>query len=40
MIYGPVYVGDLQEDLDEAEKIFQKDHAKRRAYGLRPPARN
>lgn len=29
MIYGPVYVGDLQNDLDEVEKIFQKDHSKR-----------
>lgn len=29
MIYGPVYVGDLQKDLDEVEKILNKDHSKR-----------
>jgi hypothetical protein len=36
MIYGPVYVGDLQKDLDEAEKIFKKDHGTRWKAGKEP----
>jgi hypothetical protein len=36
MIYGPVYVGDLGHDMDEVQKILDKDHAKRWAYGRAP----
>jgi hypothetical protein len=36
MIYGPVYVGDLQRDLDEVEKIFAKDHGRRWRKGKEP----
>jgi hypothetical protein len=36
MIYGPVYVNDLQKDLDEVEKILKKDHGLRWAQGKAP----
>ena len=36
MIYGPVYVGDLQQDLDEVEQIFAKDHGRRWRKGKEP----
>jgi hypothetical protein len=36
MIYGPVYVGDLQTDLDEVDKILKKDHSQRWNKGKAP----
>jgi hypothetical protein len=36
MIYGPVYVGDLQKDLDEVEQVFAKDHGRRWRKGKEP----
>jgi len=36
MIYGPVYVGDLQKDLDAVEAIFAKDHGTRWRKGKEP----
>ena len=36
MIYGPIYVSDLQHDFDQAEVIFQKDHGVRWLPGHAP----
>ncbi|MCL2640122.1 MAG: hypothetical protein FWD53_04690 [Phycisphaerales bacterium] len=36
MIYGPIYVSDLEKDLNEVEAIFQKDHAIRWKHGKEP----
>ncbi len=36
MIYGPVYVGDLQKDLDQVEAILNLDHGKRWLPGKAP----
>lgn len=36
MIYGPIYVNDLQKDLDEVEKIIAMDHGRRWAAGKAP----
>ncbi|MCL2646633.1 MAG: hypothetical protein FWD61_06455 [Phycisphaerales bacterium] len=36
MIYGPIYVSDLEKDLDQVEVIFQKDHAIRWKPGHAP----
>ena len=29
MIYGPIYVSDLENDLDQVEQILRKDHSQR-----------
>jgi hypothetical protein len=36
MIYGPIYVGNLQKDLDAVEVILAKDHSKRWKPGKAP----
>src|SRR3954469_14759858 len=36
MIYGPVYVGDLQKDLDAIEAVINRDHSLRWAPGKAP----
>lgn len=36
MIYGPIYVSDLDHDLDQVEEIFRKDHSVRWKAGHAP----
>jgi hypothetical protein len=36
MIYGPVYVNDLENDLTAVEQILKKDHGRRWDYGKAP----
>jgi phosphoenolpyruvate carboxykinase (diphosphate) len=36
MIYGPIYVGNLERDLDQVEVILKKDHAVRWKTGKEP----
>jgi hypothetical protein len=36
MIYGPIYVGDLEKDLDQVEAIFARDHGTRWKPGKEP----
>src|ERR1051325_5401555 len=36
MIYGPIYVSDLEKDLDQVQAIFLKDHSVRWKPGCEP----
>lgn len=36
MIYGPIYVANLQKDLDAVEAVLHKDHSKRWKHGKEP----